>query len=148
MRDLNRMLFARISNLLLEPGEQEAKQRGQTWIFVDELRRAGKLPGLVDVMVEGRSKGACCVLGFQDVGGLWEVYSKDEANEIIGACGNKVFLQTADQVTAEYASKHFQDQEENDEETSYKHDASCNMRCRFNPAEIIYRPVFGHKQQK
>ncbi len=111
MRAVNGMLFARLANLLLEPGEKEAQERGKTWIFIDELRRAGRLTELPDLLVEGRSKGAAIVLGFQDVEGLYAVYSKELAQEIIGACGNKVFLNTNDYATAEYVSKHFGDEE-------------------------------------
>lgn len=82
-----------------------------TWVIVDELRNAGDLEDLDKLLVEGRSKGACVALGFQDISGLREVFGSKRADEIVGTCANKVFLQNGEGSTIEYASKHFKSQE-------------------------------------
>jgi hypothetical protein len=88
-----------------------SNEQRQAWFIIDELRNAGNLEDLDKLLVEGRSKGACVVLGFQDLAGLRLVYGDKRADEIIGACANKVFLQNGDQTTIDYATKHFKSQE-------------------------------------
>src|SRR5205085_6171493 len=54
MRAVNRVLFKRLSQMLLE---QPSDRSRPTWIVVDELRQAGQLDGLNELAVEGRSRG-------------------------------------------------------------------------------------------
>lgn len=77
----------------------------RSWFFFDEFREAGKLTGLHSLIVRGRSKGCCVVLGFQDIQGLQEVYGEHVANEIVGQCGNKAFLRMESPATAKWASE-------------------------------------------
>ncbi|MFX8836738.1 type IV secretion system DNA-binding domain-containing protein, partial [Acinetobacter baumannii] len=69
-----------------------AKDSGmqQAWFFLDEVREAGELDGLSRLMTKGRSKGACVVLGFQDIDGMRDVYGDQVANEICAQCNNIV----------------------------------------------------------
>jgi hypothetical protein len=55
----------------------------------------------------GRSKGACVVLGFQDVAGMRAAYGAAVAHELTGQCGYKSFLRTGSQDTALWAQEHF-----------------------------------------
>ena len=114
-RELNRAILHRAAQLIREQGEADREGKGrpprQTWIVVDELREAGRLDGFHSLLVEGRSKGACVVLGFQDIPGLYSVYGRELAAEMIGLCSNKAFLRSSDNDTQEFASKSFGSQE-------------------------------------
>jgi hypothetical protein len=101
MRAMNQVIFKRASQLLLEQPNNTHKR---TWIFLDELRQAGKLDGLESFAVEGRSKGCCLVLGCQDKEGLEAVYGEKEAGEILGVCAIKAFLRIESAKTARWAS--------------------------------------------
>jgi hypothetical protein len=101
---LNRVLFKRFTELAL--GQQEA-EGPRTWVFLDEVREAGKLDGLGRLLTKGRSKGVVVVLGFQDIEGLRAVYGDKEANELVGQCANKAILRLESPETAAWASQLF-----------------------------------------
>ena len=106
---LNQVIFKRISELILNQSESFTRR---TWIFLDELKEAGELPGLTSLLSKGRSKGACVVIGFQDIEGL-SAAMKDTrvAHEIVGLCANKAILRLDSAETARWASSQFGEQE-------------------------------------
>ena len=108
VQQINTAILHRLSQLILQ-GEEAARRDPppQTWIIIDELRNAGRFEVLPSFMVEGRSKGACIAVGFQDLPGLDHVYGQNLAREIIGACRNKAFLKLSEDETAKFASGHF-----------------------------------------
>ena len=101
---INRVLFKRLSELILSSSETRTRQ---TWIFLDEVREAGNLEGLSRLMTKGRSKGACVALGFQAIEGMREVYGENVASEITGLCNNKAILLLESQPSAKWASELF-----------------------------------------
>lgn len=108
LRMINQAIFRRLTDLLLtqdEVSDHSALGR-KTWLFLDEVREAGKLDGLSSILNQGRSKGVCTVLGFQDVAGMISVYGEQLANELLGQCDNKVFLRTDSHATAAWAESH------------------------------------------
>jgi type IV secretory pathway TraG/TraD family ATPase VirD4 len=111
LQALNRAIFKRLVELVRRQPDVKRGETRQAWFIIDELRNAGNLEDIDKLLVEGRSKGACVVLGFQDLAGLREVFGEKRADEIIGACANKVFLQNGDGTTIDYATKHFKSQE-------------------------------------
>lgn len=106
---VNRLLFQRLTELIL--GQTESRTR-QTWLFLDEVREAGRLDGLSRLMTKGRSKGACVALGFQAIEGMWEVYGKNLADELVGLCNQKAILRLDSPVSAQWASELFGKREE------------------------------------
>lgn len=106
---LNQVIFKRVSELILNQSESFTRR---TWIFLDELKEAGELPGLTSLLSKGRSKGACIVIGFQDIEGL-SAAMKDTrvAHEIVGLCANKAILRLDSAETAKWASSQFGEQE-------------------------------------
>ncbi len=106
---LNQVIFKRVSELILNQSESFTRR---TWIFLDELKEAGELPGLTSLLSKGRSKGACIVIGFQDFEGL-SAAMKDTrvAHEIVGLCANKAILRLDSAETAKWASSQFGEQE-------------------------------------
>lgn len=105
---VNRFLFKRLSELVLASDEvPDTEDASRTWFFLDEIREAGRLDGLSSLMTKGRSKGACVVLGFQDMSGLREVYGRDVADELVGQASSKVVLRLNSPETAKWASSLF-----------------------------------------
>ncbi len=109
--ELNRAILYRLAQIIRDQPNSDRAADGrperQTWIVVDELSEAGKLDGFNSLLKEGRSKGACVVLGFQDMHGLEEVYGPRLGKELAGICRNKAFLRTTDPDTQKYASDCF-----------------------------------------
>lgn len=143
---LNRAMFKRMVEMLRKLPDKPTGDPSQTWFFIDELRNAGQLHDLDKLLVEGRSKGACVVLGFQDIPGLREVFGQQSADEIIGVCANKVFLHNGEQTTVKYASDHFKVQEVLETKVSRSHNASSdgkpeNSQSASVSTQKITRPV-------
>ncbi len=99
---VNRVLFRRLVELILNQNESDSRRN---WVFLDELREAGNLDGLNRLLTKGRSKGACVVLGFQDIEGLKAAYGDREAGEITGLCAQKAILRLESPETAQWASR-------------------------------------------
>ena len=106
---INRVIFRRLTELLLDQNESPTRR---TWFFLDEARKIGKLDGLDDLMTNGRSKGACVVLGFQDIAGMREVYGPHVAEEILGMCGSLGILKISGATTPQWASTILGEREE------------------------------------
>lgn len=105
---INRVLFQRLTELVLDQPESDTRR---IWFFLDEVRKLGKLQGLDDLMTVGRSKGGAVVLGFQDLSGLYHVYGKELAEELIAMCGSLGILRVGGATTPRWASEVFGDQE-------------------------------------
>ena len=101
---INRVFFQRATELVLSQSESSARR---TWFFLDEVRDLGDLESLGRLMTKGRSKGACVVLGFQDIEGMHDAFGKERANEFIGQCANKAVLRLSSPETAKWASELF-----------------------------------------
>lgn len=103
---INRVIFKRASQLILDQPEtpKGSKKVNKTWMILDEFVRIGKLDGIVQLTTEGRSKGACVVLGFQDINGVRAVYEKEVAEEMIGQCSNLAILKLQSPETAQWSS--------------------------------------------
>ena len=111
---INRVLFQRATELTLSQSESDTRR---TWFFFDEVRDAGNLESLGRLMTKGRSKGACVVLGFQDIEGMHDAFGKERANEFIGQCANKAILRLNSPETAKWASELFGKYEFTEEES-------------------------------
>ncbi|HRI11506.1 MAG TPA: type IV secretion system DNA-binding domain-containing protein [Verrucomicrobiota bacterium] len=104
---MNRLILQRLSELLLAQTEVTPADPRQTWLFLDEVREAGRVEGLPRLLTKGRSKGVAVSLGLQDVAGLHSVYGNDIAEEILGQCNSKVILRLNSPGTAKWASQLF-----------------------------------------
>jgi uncharacterized membrane protein YdjX (TVP38/TMEM64 family) len=104
MRTVNQMLFCALSQTMLEMPNDESREN---WVFLDEVRQAGRLGHLTDLMVEGASKGVKVVMCFQDDKGLDEVYGRNLSAELSGQCHTIVVTKLNQEETAEHASKKF-----------------------------------------
>ena len=115
LQAVNRLLVQRLSELCLHQSESKTRE---TWFFLDEVREAGRFEGLGRLLTNGRSKGVCVCLGFQDIEGLREVYGERLANEMLGQCSNKAVLRLESASTAAWAAGHFGQREVLEESTS------------------------------
>jgi hypothetical protein len=104
VRAINQLIMSRLGEIILDLPDSRTRK---IWFFIDEARMAGKFEGLSELVVEGRSKGVCPVLGFQDLDGFFHVYGEKEGNELIGQFANRCILGLRSQRTAEWASKLF-----------------------------------------
>ena len=101
LQSINRVFFQRASELLLGRPDSETRR---SWVFLDEVREAGKLDSLCSLMTNGRTRGVAVCLGFQDIEGLRDVYGVLGANEIVGQCNSKALLRVESPETAKWAS--------------------------------------------
>ena len=154
LEPLSRMIFRRISKLIRSRSEEEPSD--ETWIFFDEVREAGKVAGLRELLTTGRSKGARVVLGFQDRKGIQAVYGDPEAQELIGLCGNVGVLSLSNPETAKWASEFFGEYEYFQESESLTVDHNGNesrsttksiaMRSAVIPQELLRMPLARRKE--
>jgi len=105
---INRLVFQRLTELILDQPESDTRR---TWIYLDEVRKLGKLDGLSDLMTNGRSKGVCVVLGFQDIDGIRAVYGKEVAGELTSMPATFGILRVSGASTPQWASELFGEQE-------------------------------------
>lgn len=123
VRPLNRLLFKRLSQLLLdsrynhhvETGEGTKERRA---IFLDECSQLGRLEGLSDLLTEGREFGVEVVIGVQTYSQMVSAYGEQDAKTILGQCGFKAFLK-CDGDTAQWAGKQIGQQLEKYSKMSY-----------------------------
>lgn len=113
---VNRAIFKRISELLTSKPERDPNdptvRNDETWLFLDELRMAGPLEGLQGLLLKGRTMGVRAVLGLQDIQGLVFNYGQEQADELIGQCGNVAVLRLNNPSTMKWASSLFANYEE------------------------------------
>lgn len=103
-----RAMFRRLVDFILaRPEVSQGQSPRKTFVFLDELRFIGELPGLLDLVSVGRSKGACVWLASQGIEGLREVYGSQVTDEILGCCNYKIFLRASGDQTAKWASNQF-----------------------------------------
>ncbi len=90
---LNTVIIQRASQILLTDSEtlSEEKTR-QSWLFLDEFTSLGKINNFEKLLQEGRSKGVCNVLSFQNMGVAHTIYTKEIAEAIASECATKFFL--------------------------------------------------------
>lgn len=76
----------------------------RTWFFIDEFGSLFRLDSIIRLLAEGRSKGACTVIGTQDKAQIKEQY-KEQAETLLNNCNSKVFGRVSSFEEAEYVSK-------------------------------------------
>jgi len=80
-----------------------------TWLIVDELDSLGKLSGLTDAPPRPLNFGGRCVLAFQSIGPLLELYGRGFAGAVVENAANTLILRCSDSGernggTAQFAS--------------------------------------------
>ncbi len=119
---INQAMFTRIVQLITAKAEDPQDpdhSRDLTWFFLDELRFAGELPLLGNLISLARSKGARVVLASQDIDGLYEAYGPHKADELLGLCGNVAVFRLISPKTRDWAARLFGDYEAWEEDFSF-----------------------------
>ncbi len=104
---LNRLIFQRLTELILALPEAKTPGHRQTWLFLDEVREMGKLDGLSRLLTKSRSAGAAVCLGLQDTSGMRDAYGPEVAEELLAQCNSKAILRLNGPETASWASRLF-----------------------------------------
>ena len=86
---INRVLFTRLAQLLLDQPDSATRR---SWLFLDEVPKIKSLEKLELLLTNGRSKGICCVLGFQDIEGIQDAYGEKKAHSLINQCASAALL--------------------------------------------------------
>ena len=81
----------------------ESRER-RIWTFLDELPALNQIR-LEPLLARGRKRGACCVLGFQALSQLSDIYGRDVSKTIRAACSTWWVGRQGDAETAEEMSK-------------------------------------------
>jgi type IV secretory pathway TraG/TraD family ATPase VirD4 len=72
---------------------------------LDELADLPRVDNLARLLPEGRKFGAAVVLTFQSLGQMRHRYGPQIAEAMLGCCNTKLFLQTIDSETRQWASQ-------------------------------------------
>ncbi len=75
------------------------------WFVLDELADLPRVDNLARLLPEGRKFGAAVVLTFQALGQMRHRYGPQIAESVLGCCNTKLFLQTIDSETRQWASQ-------------------------------------------
>lgn len=108
MRTVNQLLFSAASQAMLDLDNNETRE---SWVFLDEVRQAGRLAYLTDLMVEGASRGVKVVMCLQDSKGLDEEYGRNLSGELSGQCHTIVSCKLNQEETATNVAAKFGDTE-------------------------------------
>jgi hypothetical protein len=133
---LNALLLRVISDELQSMPDVD---QPHTWIVLDEFRWMKQVECMAELLGVGRSKGASILLGLQDISGMRTTYGPDRAEEILGLCENKTFLNIGNPATAEWASQYFAQREAT--ETKVSRTYSKENSTTYSE-DIVTRPVY------
>lgn len=75
------------------------------WFVLDELADLPRVENLARLLPEGRKFGAAIVLTFQALGQMRNRYGANTAEAMLACCNTKLFLQTIDRETRQWASQ-------------------------------------------
>lgn len=135
---INRVIFQRLTEINLDQTNSETRR---CWFFMDEIQKLGKLDGLVDLMIAGRSKGTCMVLGLQAVEGLRAVYGEELAEVILSMVGSIGVLKVSGIQTPRWVSEVFGDQEIRESTRSVSEATTSGASASYTVTETINETV-------
>ena len=101
---INQLILSLLTDRLLSEPDSDKRR---SWVVLDEARELGRFTKLHSLLNQGRSKGCCVAIGFQDIDGMIDVYGRDVTNEMIGQCANKSFLRAGGPSSAKWVEDHF-----------------------------------------
>ncbi len=82
----------------------EQDRREQVWIIADELPVLKRQSQLEALVVRGRKRGLCAVLGFQAITQLRAIYGHEQTATLAAAPATKLILRTGEADTARWSS--------------------------------------------
>ncbi len=110
-----RSMIATWMRLAIFEAMSRAEDRDQhLWFVVDELDALGAIDGLKDALARLRKFGARCVLGFQSIAQVSNIYGQSDAQTLVENCGNTLILRCSGSEnggTSQFASRLIGDRE-------------------------------------
>lgn len=88
-----------LSEMISLPNDNDRR----VWFIIDEFGSLMRLGSVIRLLAEGRSKGACTIIGTQDIAQMKEKY-KDEHKTIINNCNSQCIARVTDHDEAKYLS--------------------------------------------
>ena len=73
--------------------------------LLEEFGQLSKMNSVVQLLTQGRSKGAASWLFIQDMGQIDHIYGRDLSKTIVNGCRSKYYFNVTDYPTAEFISK-------------------------------------------
>jgi len=92
-------LFVDLTSKQLLSSNDDFKRR--VYFILEEVGMLNKLSSIVDLITNGRSKGASVLISIQDLSRLEELYGK-EFNTLFANCNTKIFFRIGDKFTVQY----------------------------------------------
>lgn len=135
---INALILQILSDQALSGPETEGQN---AWFVLDEFRWMERIPGIGQLLNQGRSKGVSVVLGLQDLEGLKVVYREDGANEILSGCDNKSFLRISNPATSRWAQQNFEEKEET--ERDHSRTVGDHNSSKTEAEHIVTRPLYS-----
>lgn len=87
-RPLISMWIAMATSLLQSMGEDRNRR---VWIIMDEVPSLQKIPGLREVLADGRKYGACFTLGAQNYAQMCDTYGRDYARAVMDLLNTRIY---------------------------------------------------------
>lgn len=106
----NDMIYQPILTMLIDVIGSEIRAKSENperriYLFLDELSSLPPLKTLKMLLREGRSKGACCILGTQTMAAIEGKYGKSDSADIFGLCNSLFVFRTNEPGQSEYFSR-------------------------------------------
>jgi len=113
----------------------------RVYFLLEELGMLNKLSSVVDLITNGRSKGASVFVSVQDLARLEEIYGR-EFNTIFSSCSTKIFFRIGDNFTVQYLKNYagqndVQKEDENISLGEQSEDGNLHIRKHLAKEDIL-----------
>ena len=113
----------------------------RVYFILEELGMLNKLSSVVDLVTNGRSKGASIFITVQDLARLEEIYGR-EFNTIFASCATKIFFRIGDNFTVQYIKNYagqveIEKIDENIALGEYSEDGNLHIRKHLAKDDIL-----------
>ena len=147
-RDAVSPLLATVLQMVVNHNLYGKERRDPLVVSLDEIDSL-YLPDLKRWVTEGRFKGLCTIIGFQNIGQLEESYGKGVLQTIVGGCGTKFILNPQDKASAEYFSSYLGEEtmdirqfsRSRGKQSSTTSSKQLNKRHLVEPASLLKYPT-------
>jgi len=103
---VNNMLVRYAIDTLMDRHDRE-HEHDLTWLYLDELKNAGRFPNFGTMLTQGRSKGIRSVLAAQGLSTLKATFDEAEVEEVLNNCAEKAIMQLGTAEDADWAERLF-----------------------------------------
>ena len=147
-RDAVSPLLATVLQMVVNHNLYGKERKDPLVVSLDEIDSL-YLPDLKRWVTEGRFKGLCTIIGFQNIGQLEESYGKGVLQTIVGGCGTKFILNPQDKASAEYFSSYLGEEtmdirqlsKSRGKQSSTTSSKQLNKRALVEPASLLKYPT-------